>query len=273
MSIQALYSAATGMSAMETKLDVIANNLANVQTTAFKQSRVNFEDLLYRNETLPGALDSSQQRTSTGVAIGTGTKVESTQMNLSQGNLTATGNALDVAIQGPGFFQVQDPSGNLYYTRAGNFALNPDGKLCVGSASIGRLVNPQSPITIPQGATNIQISPEGLVTYLPANSGSSNAATQAGQITLALFMNPQGLLQMGENLYGETESSGTPQLANPAQQGRGTLVQNNLEASNADPVQSLIDLITTQRSFEFNSQMINAGDQILQLVANLRRSQ
>jgi flagellar basal-body rod protein FlgG len=271
MSVQSLYSAASGMSAMETKLDVIANNLANVQTTAFKQSRVNFEDLFYRNETLPGALDSSQQRTSTGIAIGTGTRVESTQMNMSQGNLTATGNALDVAIQGQGFFQVLDPNGSYYYTRAGNFSLNADGKVCLGSATIGRLLQP--PIQIPQGSTNIQVSPEGLVTYLPPNAGTANTMSTAGTITLALFMNPQGMVQIGQNLYGETESSGTPQLSNPGQQGRGTLVQNNLEASNADPVQSLIDLITTQRSFEFNSQMINASDQMMQLVANLRRSQ
>ncbi len=266
MTVQALYSAATGMTAMETKLDVIANNLANIETTAFKRGRVNFEDLFYRHEKMPGAQDSAGQYTATGISIGLGTRVAGIQSELRQGAFEQTGRELDVAIEGNGFFTVTDPSGDILYTRAGTFSINANGELVIGSANTGRLLEP--PITIPQDATAISISPEGNV--MVRQPGNSNL-TQVGQIELVTFINPEGLLKLGENLYAETDASGTPTSGTPGQQGFGLLRQNMLEASNVEPVRELIDLITTQRAFELNSQAVQAGDQVMQLVANLRR--
>ena len=266
MSVQTLYTAATGMEAMETKLDVIANNLANVNTTAFKKARANFEDLFYDQEVMPGTTDEAGGITATGTAIGLGTAVSSTQTDFRQGAFLDTGNSLDVAIVGNGFFQVQDVDGSTVYTRAGNFSINRDGALVVGSAAVGRLLLPN--ITIPDGAKDVSISAEGNVEYRLAGD---TTAQNAGQLQLASFINPEGLLKLGENLYSETEASGTAQVTIPGQDGSGTLKSGMLEASNVNPVTELIDLITTQRSFELNSQAVQAGDQILQLVANLRR--
>jgi flagellar basal-body rod protein FlgG len=267
MSVQTLYTAATGMRALETKLDVIANNLANVNTTAFKRERVNFEDLFYRQYKLPGALDAQQNPTPVGFAVGLGTRVQSTQNDFNQGAFNTTNNQLDIAISGPGFFIVTDPlTGQNLYTRAGNFSINGNGQMVIGSATTGRLLNP--PITIQPDTININISAEGLVQI--QQSGQTQFS-QAGQIQIAKFLNPQGLLQMGENLYQETQASGPVNITTPGQLGTGTLQQNALELSNVDPVTELVDLITTQRSFELNSQAVQAGDQILQLVANLRR--
>ncbi len=267
MSIQALYTAATGMESLQQKLDVIANNLANVNTTAFKQDRANFEDLFYRNEVLPGLQDSGGNFTPTGIAFGTGARVESTQSDFRQGSFQQTGQQLDVAIAGNGFFKVTDPitQGPLY-TRAGNFSINANGQLVIGSATVGRLLEPN--ITIPPDATQISISSQGIVSVQQANNPQMQ---QVGTITLSRFINPQGLLKLGDNLYQQTDASGSPTDAQPGTTGMGTLQQNVLEASNVQPVQQLIDLITTQRSFELNSQAINAGDQILQDIANLRR--
>jgi flagellar basal-body rod protein FlgG len=267
MSIQALYTAATGMESLQQKLDVIANNLANVNTTAFKQDRANFEDLFYRNEVLPGLQDSSGNYTPTGIAFGTGARVESTQSDFRQGSFQQTGNQLDVAIEGNGFFQVTDPvTSSTLYTRAGNFSVNANGQLVMGSATVGRLLEPA--ITIPSDTTQISISSQGIVSVRQANNPQQQ---QVGTIQLARFVNPQGLLKVGDNLYQLTDASGPAQQAQPGTTGMGTLQQNVLEASNVEPVQQLIDLITTQRSFELNSQAINAGDQILQAIANLRR--
>jgi flagellar basal-body rod protein FlgG len=266
MTIQALYSAATGMTAMETKLDVVANNLANMETTAFKRDRANFEDLFYRQEKFPGAEDTAGQFTPTGIQIGLGVRSQSTQTEFTEGAIKQTAQELDVAIQGRGFFQVKNPDGLTVYTRAGNWSKNANGNLVTGSAYDGRLLEP--PIVIPPDATAISISPEGIVSVQqPGNT----QLTQVGQIELATFVNPQGLLQLGENLYGESAASGTPTLANPGQDGLGLLAQNSLEASNVEPVQELIDMITTQRAFELNSQAIKTGDQLLQTVANLGR--
>ncbi len=266
MSVQTLYTAATGMDAMETKLDVIANNLANVNTTAFKAGRANFENLFYRQEVMPGTTDESGGITATGTAIGLGVKVSSTQTDQSQGAFLTTDRNLDAAIVGDGFFQVQNVDGTTVYTRAGNFNINRDGALVMGSASVGRIVQPN--ITIPEGAQNISIASDGRVTYTLIGD---TTAQDAGQLQLSTFINPEGLLKLGENLYSETEASGTAQSSIPGQDGAGTLQSGALEASNVNPVNELIDLITTQRSFELNSQVVQAGDQILQLVANLRR--
>jgi flagellar basal-body rod protein FlgG len=264
MSFQALYTAASGMSALQSRLDVIANNIANSETTGFKSSRANFEDLFYRQEKLPGQVDSSGALTPTGIALGTGSRVQSTQLNMSQGSLQITNNQLDVAIQGQGLFQVKDPSGTIYYTRAGNFSKNASGQIVMGSANIGRLLQPE--ITIPADATNVTITSNGQFQY---QTSTSQTLQTAGQIQLANFINPQGLLQIGENLYAETDASGTAQLNNPGTAGTGTLQQSSLELSNVDPVSSLIDLITTQRAYEMNSQAIQAGNEALQTVNNL----
>ena len=266
MSVQTLYTAATGMQALEAKLDVIANNLANVNTVAFKKDRANFEDLFYRQETLPGSLDSAGQFTPTGISIGLGSKVSSIQQNFEQGAFQQTGRQLDVAIEGMGFFQVADPDGTILFTRAGNFSVNASGNLVAGSANTGRLLDP--PIQIPQNATNVVIDPFGQVqVQIPGQQQLS----PVGQIQMAFFLNPEGLLQLGENLYAQTDASSTPQTDAPGTNGLGKLRQNMLEASNVEPVQELIDLITTQRSFELNSQAVQAGDQILQVISNLRR--
>jgi len=266
MAVQTLYTAATGMQALETKLDVIANNLANVNTVGFKKDRANFEDLFYRTETLPGALDSAGQPTPTGIQIGLGSQVSSTQQNFTQGAFQQTGRQLDIAIEGPGFLQVTDPNGTIRYTRAGNLNINANGALVLGSADTGRLIDP--PINIPQNAVNIVIDPYGSVSVqLPGQ----NQLSQVGQMQMAFFLNPEGLFQEGENLYSQTNASGQPTTGNPGNNGMGKIRQNMLEASNVEPVQELIDLITTQRSFELNSQVVQAGDQVLQLISNLRR--
>jgi flagellar basal-body rod protein FlgG len=266
MSVQTLYSAATGMLAMEKKLDVIANNLANIETTAFKKGRANFEDLFYRHEVFPGAQDTSGELTATGISIGLGSRLSGVQTDFRQGAFQQTSNQLDVAIEGAGFFQVLDPSGQVYYTRAGHFSINANGNLVIGSAHTGRLLEP--PIVIPNDATAISITPEGQVYVQQPNNPQ---LTLVGDIQLVNFINPEGLLKLGENLYAETDASGPPQAGTPGRDGLGLLRQNALEASNVEPVRELIDLITTQRAFEMNSQAVQVGDQMMQLVSNLRR--
>lgn len=267
MSVQTLYTAATGMEAMETKLDVIANNLANVNTTGFKRDRANFEDLLYRNEVYPGVQDANQTPTPTGTQVGLGVRVMSTQTDHRQGTLENTGRELDIAIEGRGFLPVLDPrSQTTVYTRAGNLDINGDGQLVLGSAQTGRLIDP--PIQIPLNATQVQISDTGIVMV---RQPGSVELQQQGQLQLAQFINPDGLLKIGENLYEQTEASGAAVPSNPGADGTGVLRQGNLEVSNVEPVRELIDLITTQRAFELNSQAVQAGDQVMQTISNLRR--
>jgi flagellar basal-body rod protein FlgG len=254
------------MNALQSKLDVIANNLANSQTTGFKADRANFEDLFYRYEKYPGSQDTAGEKTPTGTALGMGARLQSTQSNFQQGTLQQTGNQLDVAIQGSGFFKIHDPTGTIYYTRAGNFSQNANGNIVMGSANIGRLLEPA--ITIPNDATAITISSSGIVSVQQPGSQQLN---QIGQIELANFINPQGLLKIGENLYAETDASGSPISANPGLQGMGSLNQGNLESSNVEPVTELVGLIETQRAYEMNSQAVKAGDEALQTVSGLIR--
>ena len=266
MTVQTLYTAATGMEALETKLDVIANNMANINTTGFKKDRANFEDVFYRQYRMPGSTDADGNMTSTGIEVGLGTRVSSTQSNHEQGAFETTNNQLDLAIEGDGFFRVQNPNGDFYYTRAGNFGINADGTIVLGSANIGYVLEPN--ITIQQDATDILVTADGQVQI--RTQESPNLQTVA-QLELAKFVNPDGLLKLGDNLYQQTDASGDPQVSNPGQQGFGNVRQGFLEASNVEPVTELIDLITTQRAFELNSQVVQAGDQIMQIVANLRR--
>jgi len=266
MSVQTLYTAATGMEALETKLDVIANNMANINTTGFKKDRANFEDLFYRQIRLPGSIDSDGNLTSTGIEVGLGTRVSSTQTNHVQGAMQTTDNPLDLAIEGDGFFKVTTSANGDFYSRAGNFGINADGNLVLGSAYKGWVLDP--PVTIPQEAVGVVIGSDGQVQFRTA--GQAQLQT-AGQIQLATFINPDGLIKTGDNLYQATDASGNEFLGNPDDPGFGTLAQGALEASNVEPVTELIDLITTQRAFELNSQVVQAGDQIMQIAANLRR--
>ena len=266
MTVQTLYTAATGMQALETKLDVIANNLANVNTTAFKKDRANFEDLFYRQLRLPGAEDVDGNRTATGIEVGLGVRVGSTQTDYEQGAFETTNRPLDLAIEGNGFFQIVDPNGDFLYTRSGNFNINQNGQLVIGSANQGYLE--ASGITIPPEATGIVISTDGQVQI---STQDSPTLQNIGQIQMSKFINPDGLLKLGDNLYKETDASNTVEIGTPGQQGFGSIRQGFLEASNVEPVNELIDLITTQRAFELNSQVVQAGDQIMQIVANLRR--
>lgn len=267
MGLQTLYTAATGMQAMQTKLDSIANNLANVNTTGFKRDRVNTEDLFYVHHQLPGGLDGSGNLAPTGVSVGLGTRVSSIQTEFEQGNFDTTNRQLDVAIEGDGFFQVVDPTtSEIQYTRAGRFDINANGQLVIASANTGRLVEPA--ITITPDTQDIKISAEGVV---EARVAGQTSFTNVGQLQLAKFINPDGLLKLGENLYSETDSSGPAIVGTPRQQGLGTLRSGALEQSNVKPVTELIDMINTQRAFELNSEAVRAGDQMLQLLTNMRR--
>ena len=268
MSVQTLYTAATGMEALETKLDVIANNMANINTTGFKKDRANFEDLFYRQHKLPGARDADNNITSTGIDVGLGVRVSSMQSDFDQGAAQQTGNQLDFAIEGNGFFEVLGPNQEQLYTRAGNFGINADGDIVLGSANNGYRLNP--PVNIPEEAIDVVVTNDGIVQYSVAGQ---TTLQQAGNITLSTFINPDGLIKMGDNLFKASDASGDvqPNLT-PGQQGVGILRQGALEASNVEPVTELIDLITTQRAFELNSQVVQAGDQIMQIVANLRRA-
>ncbi|TWU11607.1 Flagellar basal-body rod protein FlgG [Symmachiella macrocystis] len=265
--LRALNSSATGMQAQAFNLDVIANNLANADTTAFKSSRANFEDTYYEQVVLPGQQNGVGQRTAVGQAVGLGTRIQSTQLDFSQGALQATERPLDLAITGPGFFQVLDQNRNqIMYTRAGNITKNVDGQLVMASSDIGRPLDPS--ITIPQDATNIAISSDGVVSVLqPGNPDLQ----QVGQLQLSRFINPEGLVQVGDNLYQQSAASGTPIVAFGGQDGMGVVRSGFLEKSNVEPVKQLVGLIRTQRAFELASQAIQVADEQLSLVANLRR--
>ena len=265
MSVRALQTVATGMESHLFNLDVIANNLANAGTTAFKRSRSEFADLYYEHIKLPGAQDAEGNLSPIGLAVGLGSRVAGTAVDHSEGNLLETGEQLDIAIVGDGFFQIQDGD-EILYARAGNFTKNADGNLVMASADRGRLLEPI--ITIPQDATDIVITSDGSVSV---RQSGSQQLTPLGQIQLARFVNPQGLIQLGDNLYGLTDASGQPELGTPGEGGRGELRPGFLEASNVEPVRELVDLIKTQRNFELNSQIVQVSDQALQLIANLRR--
>lgn len=252
----ALWAAKTGLDAQQTEMAVISNNLANVNTTGFKQDRAVFEDLLYQNQTQAGADTSQTTQSPSGMSIGTGTQVVATEKDYSQGSLTQTGNPLDVAVQGQGFFQIQMPDGTTAYTRDGTFQTNAQGQLVTSS---GYLVQPG--ITIPQGAQSVTIGSDGTVSVTLAGQ---SAPTQIGQLQLANFINPPGLQPIGQNLLVQSASSGSPQTGSPGQNGLGTLSQGHLESSNVNVVEELVNMIQTQRAYEMNSKAINTVDQMLQ---------
>ena len=260
--IRALYSAASGMSAQQTNVDNSANNLANANTAGYKMRRAQFQDLLYQNLVQPGASAGQQTLVPTGLQVGLGTRTSSNEIIFTQGNFVATGNPLDLVIQGNGFFQVRQPNGQTAYTRDGSFHLDKDGNVVT---SDGNPMEPQ--ITIPQDAQSVTIAADGTVSYLQPGQ---TAAQQAGQIQLANFTNPAGLNNMGKNLYTPTDSSGDPTVANPGgQEGLGTLLQGYTEQSNVSVVDEFVNLIVAQRAYEANSKVVKAADEMYQQVNNL----
>lgn len=268
MALIALHSASTGLSSLNTELDVTANNLANVNTTGFRASRVNFQDLLYLERAVPGTENANGDERPTGVYVGLGVQVAGTQLSFEQGSiLPSPGRPLDIAIEGDGFFKVQiepDRAGGFAYTRAGHFTLNADSEIVLAS-DVGRRLEPV--ITIPPEATKISVASDGTVNFVD-QAGTNQVA---GQIQIANFINPAGLAQIGETLLVPTEASGPEILANPGEEGMGHLLGGFLEASNVDPTRELISLIRTQRAFEMNSQVIRAADETLQAASQLRR--
>ncbi|MCE9590131.1 MAG: flagellar basal-body rod protein FlgG [Planctomycetes bacterium] len=268
MAIVALHSASTGLSALSTNIDVIANNLANVNTAGFKASRANFEDLLYQMKQQPGVETASGDQRPAGLQVGMGTRISNTQYDFTKGSPQITGRPLDLMIDGNGLFRVSIPPdrGNgVGYSRAGNFFLNSDGEVVLGNTTGSKL---DPPITVPQDATNLTVSADGIVSaQLPGQTTYS----QLGQLQLATFVNPNGLQSIGGNLYIESAASGPPIEGTPAQGSFGSIIQNALESSNVDPVHELVDLIKAQRAFEMNSQSIQVADQTLQVISNLRR--
>lgn len=259
--IKSLWIAKTGLEANQAALDVISNNLANSNTAGFKRSRAVFEDLMYQNEKVAGASTGGSNVAPTGVQIGTGVRQVANVRNHTQGALTSTGNPLDVAIQGSGFFKVELPDGSNGYTRDGSLQVNAEGLLVTSN---GNKLVPN--IQIPQGANNISISQDGQVT---ATIGNTTVPTAIGNITLTEFINPAGLTSIGSNTLVESAASGAPQDVTPGSDGSGTLGQGFVESSNVNVVEELVSMIQSQRAYEINSKAIQAADQMLQKISQI----
>ncbi|MFO1413557.1 MAG: flagellar basal-body rod protein FlgG [Burkholderiales bacterium] len=259
--LRSLWIARTGLEAQQTNLDVIAGNLANVSTNGYKRSRAVFEDLLYQNLRQSGAQSSQQTQLPTGLNIGTGVRPVATARIHTQGNLQQTGNALDVAINGQGFFQVLLPDGTTAYTRDGALQRDSQGLLVTAS---GYPIQPA--ITVPTTAQSLTIARDGTVTVTVPGAA---AGTQIGTLQLANFVNPAGLEARGENLYVETASSGSPTTGAPANNGLGTLQQGFVETSNVNVVEEMVNMIQAQRAYEINSKAVQSADQMLQRLAQV----
>jgi flagellar basal-body rod protein FlgG len=261
--IRALYTAASGMSAQQANLDTVANNLANSATAGFRRRRLQFEDMIYQNMITPGS-PATQQTTAAGLQIGLGTRSVATEMIMTQGDFNQTGNKLDIAIQGAGFFQVSKPDGTIAFTRSGNFHRNNQGMMVTAD---GDTVLPA--ITIPSNATDISISPYGVVS---ATIPGQSTAAQLGTIQLATFANPGGLNSIGGNLFEQTASSGNPITDNPGgNTGMGTLQQGYLENSNVDVVEEFVQMILAQRAYESNSKVVHVADDMYSQINNMIR--
>ena len=255
MPSSALHVARTGLEAQDQRMRVIANNLANVGTTGYKRDRANFATLAYQDTRVAGQQSSNETTYATGLNLGTGVGIQSTTRIETQGELATTGNALDMALDGNGYFQVQLPGGQLGYTRAGNFTRSAEGQLVT---SQGYPLQPA--ISIPEGATSVSISADGTVSA--ALSGQTEAST-LGQVTIAAFTNPAGLKAIGDNFLTETGASGAAQIGVAGEGGRGNIRQGMLESSNVNVVEELVDMIEAQRAYEINSKMIAAVDEML----------
>lgn len=261
--MRALWTAATGMQAQQLTLDVVANNLANVQTAGFKRSRVDFQDLVYETLQAPGAASAQGQEIPSGFQVGHGSRAMATQRLFVKGDLQQTGNVLDLAIEGEGFFQIQQPSGEIAYTRSGAFKKNSQGQLVT---SDGFSLEPT--ITIPQNALSITVGVDGTVSVTQPGQAQPQ---QVGTIQLVRFINPAGLESQGRNLFVPTQSSGDATPGTPGQDGLGTLLQGFVEGSNVNVVEEMVGLITSQRAYEINSRAIRTADEMMQTANNLVR--
>ncbi len=259
----ALRAAATGMMAQQTRTEVIANNLANVNTTAFKRSRAHFVDLLYQTMQGPSSVSGAETNVLPSIQIGRGTRLAGVQRNQSQGSLEQTDRPLDMAIEGEGYFQVQMPNGQLAYTRDGTFQLSDQGTLVTQE---GLTVAPG--IKVPRDAQSVQISQSGIVSVTQARAA---APVEVGRIEVARFANPSGLEALGENLYAVTPAAGEPITGFPQDDGMGRLLQGQLESSNVEIVQEMVDMIAAQRAYEINSKAIKNSDEMSQIASGLIR--
>ena len=255
-----MWVAKTGLDAQQTRMNVISNNLANVNTTGFKRDRAVFEDMLYQNLRQPGAQVGADAQAPTGLMLGTGVRIVATEKIHAQGNMVTTQNPLDLAVAGGGFFQIAQSDGTLAYTRDGGFKVSGEGVLVNSS---GYRLQPE--LAIPQNAQTITIGADGTVSIQAF--GEAQAQT-IGQIQLARFLSPTGLQAIGENLFRETTSSGPPQVGIPSQQGNGQLIQGALESSNVNVVEEMVSMIETQRAYEVNSKAIEAVDGMLRFANN-----
>jgi len=261
--IRSLYTAATGMEAQKLNIDVVANNLANVNTTGYKRSRADFQDLIYQTVSEPGATSAEGSQIPTGIQVGLGVRTIAVQKMFDQGDFASTGNPLDLVIEGDGFFQITKPDGEIGYTRGGAFKLDSEGRIVT---SDGYPLEPS--ITIPSNATSITIGTDGQVSIM--QSGSSTP-TQVGQITLARFSNPAGLKAIGKTMFIVTDSSGDAITGTPGADGMGTIGQGFLEMSNVNVVEEMVNMITSQRAYEINSKAVTASDEMLQTINNMIR--
>jgi len=254
----ALYISKTGLSAQDTALTTISNNLANVSTVGFKKDSAVFQDLMYQVKREPGGLNSQDSQLPSGLQLGTGVRVEGTTKQFTQGSMEVTEQALDLAVNGRGFFQILLPDGTTSYTRDGQFQVNSDGEIVTAS---GNRLEPS--ITVPANTANITIGEDGIVS---ATINGETTAQQVGQIDTVDFINPQGLKAIGNNLFRETEASGDPQTGTPGLSGFGEIKQGMLELSNVEVVEELVSMITTQRAYEMNSKVVSTADQMLQYI-------
>lgn len=260
--MKAMHTAATGMDAQVVRIDTIANNLANANTTGFKESQVDFADLMYEAVRQPGGSRTQDTRMPTGLEVGSGVSPVSTLKVFTPGAVRKTGGQLDMAISGQGFFQVEVPSGEVMYTRDGNFRISADGEVV---NSRGYPLYPS--ISVPEDATSVAVGVDGTVSVATPDG----SRTTVGEIQLANFVNPAGLSSEGDNLFAETEASGAPTTGMPGREGLGEIRQGYLEESNVDVVSELVDLISAQRTYELNSKVVKAGDRVLQATNYLAR--
>lgn len=261
--IRSLWTAATGMQAQTSNIDVISNNLANVNTAGFKRSRADFQDLLYETIRAPGTSTAGGSEVPTGVQVGHGTRTVATQKIFMQGDFQHTQNELDMAIEGDGFFQIQQANGDIAYSRAGNFKIDSEGRIV---SPDGFLMEPE--ITIPTDALAVSIGTDGAVSVLQPGATTPSVV---GNIELARFVNPAGLQSIGRNLFLQTAASGDPTTGTPGVDGFGTIAQGYLEMSNVSVVDEMVSMITAQRAYEINSKTIQAADDMLQMVNSLKR--
>lgn len=261
--IRSLFTAATGMEAQKINIDVIANNLANANTVGFKRGRADFQELVYQSVKSPGTISAEGAQVPTGIQIGLGVKPVAVQKIFDQGDFVHTGNPLDLIIEGDGFFQISMPDGTVAYTRSGAFKLDNEGRIVT---SDGYPIEPA--ITVPANTININVSSDGRVSVIQAGSITP---VEIGQIELARFINPGGLKAIGKNLFIQTDSSGEATIGNPSTEGLGSISQGFIELSNVNVVQEMVNMIISQRAYEINSKAVQASDEMLQTVNNLKR--